>query len=383
MALQPINYGAAPNDGTGDSLREAMRKAQANFDYLNLNKVSAEEGKSLMTEAERAKLANIQEQATKNYADAYLLDRANHTGKQPFSTVQGLETSVASRMLVATSVVDFLRQMCTLGPGYYRSLSDTPGLPPHSSGVFSILADTYTFVLSSYQTGAPLFLSGNLADLANGVYQICKPADRSFHTGPLNWAWATYGGTANTIALSPAYTRDAYAVGDEFRFRATATNTGATTINVGGLGAKNAVTVAGDPLPPGYIRTGMDTVCVYDGAQFVVQREIERGSNANGSFIRFAEGTQLCWGEVVMPNTAPQANVLWTYPAAFVSSPHIGFSTEETIDGGGNQQAPGDLMRNGVYLSKTRSSCNFNSYNYENIRFNAVLLNVSSSGRWY
>lgn len=41
MALEPINYGAAANDGTGDSLREAMRKTQQNFDYLDQGKADA------------------------------------------------------------------------------------------------------------------------------------------------------------------------------------------------------------------------------------------------------------------------------------------------------------------------------------------------------
>lgn len=34
MAKQDINYGAAPNDRTGDSLREAFRKSKQNFDEL-------------------------------------------------------------------------------------------------------------------------------------------------------------------------------------------------------------------------------------------------------------------------------------------------------------------------------------------------------------
>lgn len=119
---------------------------------------------------------------------------------------------------------------------------------------------------------------------------------RANHIGPLNWAWAVYGGTANAITLAPAFARTAYVVGDEFRFRATATNTGATTINVGGLGVKAAVTVTGEVLPSGYIRTDVDTVCVYDGTQFVVQREIETGTNANGNYIKFADGTAMAWG---------------------------------------------------------------------------------------
>jgi hypothetical protein len=38
MTLQAIKYGAAANDGTGDSLREAMRKTQQNFEYLDQGK---------------------------------------------------------------------------------------------------------------------------------------------------------------------------------------------------------------------------------------------------------------------------------------------------------------------------------------------------------
>lgn len=117
---------------------------------------------------------------------------------------------------------------------------------------------------------------------------------RANHIGPLNWAWAVYGGTANAITLAPAFARTAYVVGDEFRFRATATNTGATTINVGGLGEKAAVTVTGVALSAGYIRTDVDTVCVYDGTKFVVQREIETGTNSNGTYTKFADGTLTC-----------------------------------------------------------------------------------------
>ena len=34
MAQQHINYGTAPNDGTGDTLRESQRKAEENFTEL-------------------------------------------------------------------------------------------------------------------------------------------------------------------------------------------------------------------------------------------------------------------------------------------------------------------------------------------------------------
>ena len=43
---------------------------------------------------------------------------------------------------------------------------------------------------------------------------------------------------------------------------------------------------------------------------------IERGSNANGEYVRFADGTQMC--RHVMTGGAT-----WTYPAAFVSPPSV------------------------------------------------------------
>lgn len=202
---------------------------------------------------------------------------------------------------------------------------------------------------------------------------------RSDHTGPLNWAWATYGGTANTVTLAPAFARTAYVAGDEFRFRATAANTGATTINVGGLGAKAAVTVLGTALPAGYIRTGVDTVCVYDGTRFVVQREIERSSNANGKYVRFADGTQICSGILNFPANSEQAGiraVSWTFPAAFYETPAIS----------GSMPAFGNI---GQFLGNQGSTATSGTvapslaFDVFNAGAGGFPLNVSATGVWY
>lgn len=58
-------------------------------------KVDKETGKSLMTDAEKAKLQFIAQQATKNQADAYLTDRTNHTGTQSADTLTDGTTNVA------------------------------------------------------------------------------------------------------------------------------------------------------------------------------------------------------------------------------------------------------------------------------------------------
>jgi len=61
-------------------------------------KVDKEAGKGLSsndyTNTEKTKLAGIEDGATQNQTDAYLLDRANHTGTQAISTITGLQTAL-------------------------------------------------------------------------------------------------------------------------------------------------------------------------------------------------------------------------------------------------------------------------------------------------
>lgn len=51
---------------------------------------------------------------------------------------------------------------------------------------------------------------------------------------------------------------------------------------------------------------------------------IERGSNSNGSYVRFADGTQICDARIVVKpgtdTTAGVKSVQWTYPATFVNA---------------------------------------------------------------
>lgn len=87
---------------------------------------------------------------------------------------------------------------------------------------------------------------------------------------PIPSLYATYGGTANAITLTTGEGRGALVAGMEFRFKPTATNTGATTINVDGIGAVAAKTAAGAALSGGEIRNGADVVVRYDGSEFIV-----------------------------------------------------------------------------------------------------------------
>lgn len=137
------------------------------------------------------------------------------------------------------------------------------------------------------------------------------------------WAFGTYGGTANAITLSSVYPQTSLVRGQIKTFRATAANTGATTINVDGLGAVGAVTVTGVALPAGYIRTDVDTVATYNGTNWVVDRQVQYGSNANGTFILRNDGSLTI---LVTPNatvTSVAANTPVVYSGYATPTPVV------------------------------------------------------------
>lgn len=78
-------------------------------------------------------------------------------------------------------------------------------------------------------------------------------------------------GSANTVTLTLPYSPGSYATGLIVRFKANAANTGATTINVNSLGAKNLYKYTAGTLgniASGDITAGGIYEAVYDGTQF-------------------------------------------------------------------------------------------------------------------
>ncbi|MEQ5768170.1 prophage tail fiber N-terminal domain-containing protein [Halomonas sp. H33-56] len=147
-----------------------------------------------------------------------------------------------------------------------------------------------------------------------------------------NSPYCTDTGTADAYALSVNYlnaTPTAYNDGDQYRFRAGASNAGASTVNINGLGAKPLVTVTGVALPAGYIRTDVDTKITYDAAneRFITDRAPENGENANGWFTRWANGRASAHRrEVQVVNTDVSSGALYAggvssrlFPCVFTS----------------------------------------------------------------
>lgn len=83
---------------------------------------------------------------------------------------------------------------------------------------------------------------------------------------------ASVGGTGNAITLTPTPAMTAYAAGQLVSFKAAASNTGATTVNISGLGAKDIRRNDGaaTALVSGDIVTGQICVLGYDGTRFLL-----------------------------------------------------------------------------------------------------------------
>lgn len=99
----------------------------------------------------------------------------------------------------------------------------------------------------------------------------------------------TIAGTANVITgvLTPALA--AYATGQTFRFIPTATNTGAVTIDINGLGAKAITKTGAVALGYGDLLIGAVVQITYDGTQFQLSSGIG-GAGATG-----ASGDKIFW----------------------------------------------------------------------------------------
>ncbi len=112
---------------------------------------------------------------------------------------------------------------------------------------------------------------------------------------------------------------------------------------------------------------------------------IERGSNANGSYVRFADGTQWCWhsmsvgviSEALSPLYA-SAPTSWTFPAAFSAAPAT--STEATRPFSSSSQR---LV--GAYAQELPSTTGLQNIRaWSNVsNSNPATVHIVAVGRWF
>lgn len=149
----------------------------------------------------------------------------------------------------------------------------SPGQVIASSDANAAWADLETALTASIATDGQSVITANLpmhgyrhTGVGNASARTHYAAAGQVQDDVLTWV-GTVGGTGDAITLTPSPGVTAYAAGQRFRFVAAAENTGATTVDVSALGAKN-VFVNGAACVGGELAAGAIYELTYDGTQF-------------------------------------------------------------------------------------------------------------------
>jgi hypothetical protein len=149
-------------------------------------------------------------------------------------------------------------------------------------------ATTITSGNISLYSGAPFITETLTQKISQTTADARYTQQTQVQSGALIYATDT-SGAANTVtaSLSPAIT--SYTAGLRVNIKIANTNTGASTVNINGLGAKTIVKLDGTALAAGDIAAGMIAILVYDGtnfqlvdvcnANYVTQAQVQSGAS--------------------------------------------------------------------------------------------------------
>ena len=112
-------------------------------------------------------------------------------------------------------------------------------------------------------------------------------------------AFATDTGIANAYAIAPSPALTQYVTGMPFTFLAANTNTGASALNINGLGAKTIKKHGSSDLRAGDIQTGQLVTVAFDGTYFQMMSQegnaFTQSVGTNG-WVKLPNGLILQWG---------------------------------------------------------------------------------------
>jgi hypothetical protein len=168
--------------------------------------------------------------------------------------------------------------MARNGSGGYTRVSGTPyvnGTIISETIVNNEMADLGNEIANSIAKDGQTVITANLPMGGYRHTGVGNSSARTHYaaTGQVQdnvFCTGTVGGSANAITLTLAPVITAYVKGQRFEFVSTAANTGATTLNVNGVGAKNVYSDASTALVAGDIPNGRAVIVIYDGTQFQI-----------------------------------------------------------------------------------------------------------------
>ncbi|QAX29263.1 hypothetical protein [Leisingera sp. NJS204] len=189
--------------------------------------------------------------------------------------------------------------------------------------------------------------------------------------GAFGWGHDAANGSANSAAGTEL---SAITVTGLYRYASTHTDAPSTA---GVLMHLNRIpsSAAGGMVQIAFGNNGEMWIRVQDGAgpvSFGTWRRMdpERGSNTNGEYVRFADGTQICT-DTVAPGTS--ADSTWTFPAVFATASGL------VVAGAGRTSSDASFVS---ARPPTNSNVDFNHWNTSGARVGGAV-SLIAIGRWY
>ena len=198
---------------------------------------------------------------------------------QALSSVGGTADAITATTIPAISAY-------VTGARYtFKAVSSNTGATTLKIGTGSVLAVQWR---NAALTGGEIAANAWHTVVYDGsLFQLLNPVDV---TGPI-WGGTT-GGTSTAFTLTPTPSISTYAAGLRITFIANATNTGAATLNVSGLGAKNLfLKDTGAAAPTGHIIANQLHEAVYDGTQFLLSTTSAQLQNNAATYLGQSSGT--------------------------------------------------------------------------------------------
>lgn len=190
------------------------------------------------------------------------------------------------------------------------------------------------------RTGSDYTLNGKLLGSVLAASAVDQTAGKLLTTG--------YGGLGTTIQLNAGDNLDNIAFSG-FYFNPSGSNTTGNNYPVFSAGALIAIYRSTTNSSQIYIGYGDNPAFYYrskgpSGWSPWKRLDGDRGSNANGEYIRHPDGTLICWQTAVLSQSVAAgsyAEATWTYPATFLagSIPHPVPTARSLNDAAGRQNA--------------------------------------------
>lgn len=161
-------------------------------------------------------------------------------------------------------------------------------------------------------------------DGTNFILQMTAPATAMSQTAYVHYA--VDSGVANAMVATAAPTVTTLADGLLVLVKVLNANTGATTLNLSGLGIKTIWNTDGSNLASGTLPAGSIAILVYVGSGFQFLGTLPAYGisylNAQNGYERMSNGRIMAWGKYT-GSVAYQASVSLSWPITFAAPPHI------------------------------------------------------------